>query len=79
MTLPKYQVLIDGKWQDSASGAQFETYNPYTGEAWALIPRCVEADVARAVGAAKAAFDKGPWPAMTATQRGALLRRLGDL
>ncbi|HXT82112.1 MAG TPA: aldehyde dehydrogenase [Acetobacteraceae bacterium] len=79
MTLPKYQVLIGGEWQDAASGAHFETQNPYTGAPWALIPRCAEADVGRAVAAAKAAFESGPWPAMTATQRGALLRKLGDL
>lgn len=79
MTLPSYQVLIGGEWQDAASGECFETQNPYTGASWARIPRCAEADVARAVSAAKAAFECGPWPAMTATQRGALLRRLGDL
>src|SRR5262249_9986683 len=79
MILPSYQVLIGGEWQGAASGEVFETQNPYTGTAWARIPRCAEADVVRAVAAAKAAFERGPWPAMTATQRGALLRRLGDL
>ena len=79
MTLPTYQILIGGEWQSYASGAHFETHNPYTGAPWALIPRCTEADVDRAVTAAKAAFEGGAWPAMTATQRGALLHRLGDL
>ena len=79
MTLSTYQILIGGQWQSAESGAYFETHNPYTGAPWALIPRCTEADVDRAVTAAKAAFDGGAWPAMTATQRGALLRRLGDL
>ena len=46
---------------------------------WAMIPRCGAADVARAVEAASTAFESGPWPGMTATQRGALLRKLGDL
>src|SRR6185437_329736 len=79
MTLPTYPILTTGEWHSEASGETFETQNPYTGKAWAKIPRCAEADVHKAVAAAKAAFDKGPWPAMTATQRGALLRRLGDL
>jgi aldehyde dehydrogenase (NAD+) len=79
MSLHKYQVLIGGEWQNAASREFFETHDPYAGKAWALIPRCGEADVARAVAAAKAAFDHGPWPAMTATARGALLRKLGDL
>jgi acyl-CoA reductase-like NAD-dependent aldehyde dehydrogenase len=79
MALPKYDILIGGEWQASSSGAYFETHNPYTGKPWALIPRCNEADATRAVEAASKAFESGPWPAMTATQRGALLRKLGDL
>jgi acyl-CoA reductase-like NAD-dependent aldehyde dehydrogenase len=79
MSLPKYQVLIGGEWQNAAAGEHFETSDPYTGKPWALIPRCAEADVSRAVAAASAAFNRGAWPATTATQRGALLRKLGDL
>ena len=79
MTLSKYEILIGGEWQKSNSDAYFETYNPYTGKPWALVPRCNEEDAARAVDAASDAFERGPWPAMTATQRGALLRKLGDL
>jgi len=67
------------EWQTSSSGAYFETHNPYAREPWALIPRCTEADAARAVEATSDAFERGAWPAMTATQRGALLRKLGDL
>jgi len=52
MPLPKYQVLIGGEWQNAASGEFFETHDPYAGKAWAQIPRCGEADVARAVAAA---------------------------
>ncbi len=77
--LQKYQMLIDGKWVDAASGKFFESYNPYTGKPWALIPEGGEEDVNRAVAAAKKAFETGPWPKLTATQRGHLLRKLGDL
>src|SRR5438093_1149610 len=80
MTNPaKYQTVIAGRWVDSASGEFFETENPYTGKPWALIPRCTAEDVDRAVRAAHAAFTSGPWPKLTASQRGALLRKLGDL
>jgi aldehyde dehydrogenase (NAD+) len=79
MSLPKYEILIGGEWQGSSSGQYFETHNPYTGKPWALIPRCNEADAVRAVEAASEAFERGAWPAMNATQRGALLRKLGDL
>jgi acyl-CoA reductase-like NAD-dependent aldehyde dehydrogenase len=78
-TLEKYQTHIGGQWVDSLSGQFFETDNPYTGKPWALIPRCTAEDVDRAVRAAHDAFTTGPWPKMTASQRGALLRRLGDL
>ena len=53
--------------------------NPYTGKPWALIPRGGAADVDRAVRAAHKAFTEGDWPKLNATQRGALLRKLGDL
>jgi aldehyde dehydrogenase (NAD+) len=78
-TLTKYQTHIAGRWVDSASGEFFETDNPYTGQPWALIPRCGAEDVDRAVRAAHQAFTSGEWPKLTASKRGELLRRLGDL
>src|SRR5688500_9087445 len=78
-SLTKYKMFIGGEWTDAASGQTFETQNPYTGKPWALIPRGGAADVDRAVRAAHKAFTEGDWPKLTATQRGALLRKLGDL
>ena len=43
------------------------------------MPRCTPEDVDEAVAAAHCAFRSGAWPALTATARGKLLRRLGDL
>ncbi len=77
--LERYRISIDGQWSDAASGETFESLNPYTGKPWALIPRCDHRDVDRAVEAAHRAFTTGAWPALDATRRGALLRRLGDL
>ena len=77
--LAKYKMFIGGQWVEAASGEHFETDNPYTGKPWALIPRAGAADADRAVRAAHKAFTGGDWPKMTASQRGALLRRLGDL
>ena len=78
-TLANYKMFIGGEWIDAASGATFESINPYTGKPWALIPRAGPEDVDRAVRAAHKAFTQGDWPKLTATQRGALLRKLGDL
>jgi aldehyde dehydrogenase (NAD+) len=75
----KYQMLIGGAWADPASGEWFESINPFTAAPWALVPRATKADVDCAVAAAKAAFYEGDWRKLTATARGALLRRLGDL
>ncbi len=77
--LQTYKMHIGGEWVDAAGGETFETDNPYTAAPWALIPRGGAEDVERAVAAAHTAFTTGDWPGLTATQRGALLRRLGDL
>jgi aldehyde dehydrogenase (NAD+) len=77
--MQKYQMHIGGKWVNAQSGEFFETENPYTGKPWALIARGGEADADAAVQAAHKAFNEGEWPKLTATQRGALLRKLGDL
>ena len=77
--LVKHQMYIDGRFVEPAGGQFFESDNPFTGEPWALIPRGNAEDVDRAVRAAHTALTSGPWPKLTATQRGALLRKLGDL
>jgi acyl-CoA reductase-like NAD-dependent aldehyde dehydrogenase len=77
--MQKYQMYIGGEWVAPSSGQWFESYNPFTGEPWAMIARGNAADADQAVRTAHAAFIDGPWPQMTATQRGALLRKLGDL
>lgn len=77
--LKKYQIYIGGKWCDAESGETFESEDPFTGEPWALIPKCGEGDVNKAVEAAYAAWDSGPWADTTATARGRMMRKLGDL
>src|SRR5262245_4786306 len=78
-TLTRYRMYVGGEWIDAGSGDYFESDNPYLGEPWALIPRGTADDVDRAVRAAHKAFTTGEWPRLTASRRGALLRRLGDL
>lgn len=77
--LEKHLLFIGGQWIEPFAGEWFETIDPYTAQPWALIPRATTEDVHRAVAAARTAFTSGPWSNMTATARGALLRRLGDL
>ena len=77
--MKKYQLWIDGKPEDPAMGEWIDTVNPYTGEPWAKIPRGTAEDSSRAVGAAKRAMYDGPWSKLTATERGKVMRRIGDL
>ena len=75
--MQRFQQLIDGRFEDGT--ASFESLNPATGEAWALMPRAGAADVDRAVTAAHRALSDPAWRGLTATQRGKLLYRLADL
>ncbi|SDI71877.1 aldehyde dehydrogenase [Pseudomonas panipatensis] len=79
MTLARFQMCIDGQWVDALSGKTFHSLNPALGEAWAELPDADEADVERAVQAAQRAFEAPAWRGLSATARGKLLRRLGDL
>jgi (Z)-2-((N-methylformamido)methylene)-5-hydroxybutyrolactone dehydrogenase len=74
----RYEMFVDGKNREPAGGEWFDTDNPFTGTPWAQVARGGADDVADAVDAAQRALDSGPWPELTASARGALLRRLGD-
>src|SRR5579884_218620 len=74
------QMLINGKWVDAVSGKTFPTYDPSTGEVLAQVAEGDKADIDLAVKAARKAFDTGPWRnKMTASDRGRLIWKLGDL
>jgi aldehyde dehydrogenase (NAD+) len=74
-----YRLYVDGAFEDPAAGEFLDTIDPVSGEAWARVPRGRAADADRAVAAAHRAFTAGAWPALSPSQRGALLRKLGDL
>jgi acyl-CoA reductase-like NAD-dependent aldehyde dehydrogenase len=75
----RYRLYVDGKFVDPLSAEWFDSSDPVSGEAWARIPRGKAADADRAVNAAHRAFAGGSWRAFSPSQRGALLRKLGDL
>src|SRR2546427_9172324 len=77
--MKKHRMLAGGEWVEPLAGNWIESINPYTAKPWALIPRSSKEDVDRAVAAARAAFYGDAWRKLTATARGALLRRLGDM
>ena len=73
------KMLIGGQWVEAASGKTFDTYNPSTGEVLVKVAEGDGEDVNRAVAAARKAFESGPWPRLTPSQRGRLLWKLADL
>jgi len=73
------KMLINGKWVEAASGKTFPSYNPATGEILAQVAGGDREDIDRAVKAARRAFESGPWPVMSASERGRLIWKLGDL
>jgi aldehyde dehydrogenase (NAD+) len=72
------RLLINGEWQDAASGKTFETINPATEQVIARVAEADQPDADRAVAAARRAFD-GPWRKMSGSERGRLLYKLADL
>jgi aldehyde dehydrogenase (NAD+) len=79
MTSLTYRLYIDGVWQDSDGDAVLTVLNPATEEVIGIVPDATEGDVRRAVGAARRAFDEGPWPAFSPRERAALLLRMADV
>ncbi len=72
------KMLIGADWVDAADGARLDVRNPANGEVFAHVPAGNAVDIDRAVRAARAAFEDGPWPAMSPVQRERLLLALAD-
>src|SRR3981189_2179807 len=72
------KMLIDGKWEDAASGKRFDTHNPATGELLATVAEGDAEDINRAVAAARRAFE-GPWGKVKPYERQGLLLKFADL
>jgi len=73
------QLFINGEWVDAQSGETFTTYAPSTGEKLAEVAKAGRDDAARAVQAARTAFDDGPWSKMSGKERAAKLRQVGEI
>jgi aldehyde dehydrogenase (NAD+) len=73
------RLIINGQAVDAASGRTFTTMNPATEEPICAVAEAGVEDVDRAVQAARAAFDSGPWPKMKPAERQKILWKLGDL
>ena len=75
----RHDLLIGSERVAAADGRTFETLDPATGRPIAEVAHAGAEDVGRAVRAARAAFDDGPWPRLAPAQRERLIHRLADL
>ena len=78
-TTDRLDHFINGERRAPASGEYFASTNPATCETLYQVARGTDEDVAAAVDAAATAFRSPAWAGLTATKRGHLLRRFGDL
>jgi len=75
--MEKFKHYINGKFSSGVD--HFETLNPANGKPWATFPAASEEESNMAIESAYDALYKGPWAEYTATERGKLLHKLGDL
>ncbi|MEV8429345.1 aldehyde dehydrogenase family protein [Streptomyces sp. HUAS 31] len=74
---PSYGLFIDGEFVEAADGKVFKTVSPSTEEVLAEIAQAGEADVDRAVKAARKAFEK--WSALPGSERAKYLFRIARI
>ncbi len=77
--MQKYNLYINGENVEPDTAEWFDTSEPYSGKAWAQIARGTKADADQAIEAAHSAFTSKTWREMTATRRGAIMRKFADL
>jgi aldehyde dehydrogenase (NAD+) len=72
-------LFIGGEWVEPSSDRMIEVISPHSEEVIASVPEAMEADVDRAVSAARTAFDSGEWSEMGPADRAEIMRRFCDL
>src|SRR5215217_4171343 len=77
VTVSQHKNFVGGEWVDAVEGGTMEVLNPATGETIAEVPRGTQADVDRAVEAAKKALPE--WLETTPAERAEVLLKLADL
>ena len=71
------RFFIGGEWVQASTDAMFDVVDSCTEELYFRAAAAAAPDMARAVQAARVAFDDGPWPQMTHGERAGMLRALG--
>jgi aminomuconate-semialdehyde/2-hydroxymuconate-6-semialdehyde dehydrogenase len=79
LNLKTIEHFIGGKFKGASGKETFESINPATGKAHAVVALGTADDIDAAVAAARNAFEKGPWPRMSVRERCNILRKIADL
>jgi aldehyde dehydrogenase (NAD+) len=72
------RFFVGGQWITPSTDQVIEVVQPATEEIYLRIAAAMEADVDRAVAAAREAFDRGPWPRLTHARRAEVIRALAE-
>jgi len=72
------RFFIGGEWVTPSSTATIEVTDSATEDIFLRVAEAAEADVARAVAAARRAFDEGPWPRLSHSERAGYMRALAS-
>jgi aldehyde dehydrogenase (NAD+) len=72
------RLFIGGEWVVPSSSMQFQVIDCSTERPVASVAQALSIDTSRAVDAARAAFDKGPWPRLSPRERGAFLEKMAE-
>ena len=70
------RVFIGGRWVEPSGDGTLDVISPITEEKLATIPETTTGDIDAAVAAARRAFDDGPWPRMSPSERAEALQRV---
>lgn len=77
--LDRTAFYIDGTWTEPESSVEIDVFNPYTEEVVGRVAKASQADIDKAVAAARVAFDRGEWRFATPDDRATVLRRTADI
>ena len=72
------RLFIGGEWVEPSSSSVIDVVSPTTEELVGRVPEAQNADIDRAVAAARDAFDHGPWPRMTPVERAEILTKVAN-
>jgi len=73
------KLFIGGEWVDPAGTSTIDVISPHSEELVGRVPEGTEADIDRAVAAARDAFDHGDWPRLSPAERAEIVQNFSNV